>query len=81
LLEFLALSAQKALKFTHYSLYRSLATSRPLKLVLLISSYLLSCILVVVKVDAHDPSAVVTLLTKHVKDCSNMRFNVKHVNI
>jgi hypothetical protein len=45
--------------------------SRPLNLALSSSSHLLSCILVVVRVDTHDPSAVVTLLTKHAGDCDS----------
>jgi hypothetical protein len=37
----------------------------------MLSSYPFSCLLVVVRVDTHDPSAVVTLLARHVKDCNN----------
>ena len=64
----------KAPEFTYYSLYRSLATSQSLNLSTqrsLSSSHLLSCMLVVVRVNMHNPSVVVTLLAKHVGDCDS----------
>ena len=49
----------------------SISCSRPLTTSRLLSSssHLLSCILVVVGADTHDPSAVATLLAKHLGDC------------
>ena len=59
----------RALEFTHYNLYCSLATSQPRAPVELSSPILHTC--GGLKVDTHNPSAIVTLLAKHVGDCDS----------
>jgi hypothetical protein len=76
LLEF----GRRLLKSLRVYIPQRLPFSRDLSISTL-SNHLLFCILLVVRVDTYDPSAVVTLLAKHVGDCDGEGFEAMHVNM